>query len=140
LMEDLRRTVADLDLAGAVIMPGCLDDSALQRLYQNCYATVYPSLFEGFGLPVLEAMSLGAPVISSDVTSIPEIVGDAGILVNPAAEEDVFQAMLNLTKDRSLRDSLRELGMRRSRQFSWEAAALGVLECYRACTRRFHGL
>jgi len=140
LMEDIHRTVADLGLAEDIIMPGYLDDSALQWLYQNCYAMVYPSLFEGFGLPVLEAMSLGAPVISSDVTSIPEIVGDAGILVNPAAEEYVFQAMLNLTKDRSLRDSLRELGMRRSRQFSWEAAALGVLECYRACTRRFHGL
>jgi len=68
-MEDLHRTVADLDLARAVIMPGRLDESALRRLYQNCYATVYPSLFEGFGMPVLEAMSLGAPVICSSVAS-----------------------------------------------------------------------
>jgi glycosyltransferase involved in cell wall biosynthesis len=140
LMEDLERTVADLGLAQDIIMPGYLDDPALQWLYQNCYAMVYPSLFEGFGLPVLEAMSLGAPVISSDVTSIPEIVGDAGILVNPLDEGDIFNAMLRLTKDRSLRDSLSELGIRRSRKFSWEAAARGVFECYQTCTRQLREL
>ena len=136
LMEDLHRTVADLGLAEDIIIPGYLDDPALQWLYQNCYAMVYPSLFEGFGLPVLEAMSLGAPVISSDVTSIPEIVGDAAILVNPLAEEDIFSAMLRLSESNGLRVSLVERGREQAKKFSWEAATRGILECYRTCTRR----
>ena len=136
LMEDLHKTAADLGLAEAVVMAGYLDDPALQWLYQNCYAMVYPSLFEGFGLPVLEAMSLGAPVISSNVTSIPEIVGNAGILVDPLADEEVLRAMLRLIEEHGLRESLIELGGKQAKRFSWEAAARGVLESYRACTRR----
>ena len=136
LMEDIHRTVADLELAEAVIMPGYLDDPALQWLYQNCYAMVYPSLFEGFGLPVLEAMSLGAPVISSNVTSIPEIAGDAGILVDPLAEEEILRAMLRLSGEHGLRESLIELGRKQAKRFSWETAARVLLKCYRACIRR----
>ena len=139
LMEDIHRTVADLGLAEAVIMPGYLDDAALQWLYQNCFAMVYPSLFEGFGLPVLEAMSLGAPVISSNVTSIPEIAGDAGILVNPEVEEDIFNAMLMLWESNGLRVSLVERGREQAKKFNWESAARTILECYRTCARRFDG-
>ncbi len=139
LMEDIHRTVADLGLAEAVIMPGYLDDPALQWLYQNCYAMVYPSLFEGFGLPVLEAMSLGAPVISSNVTSIPEIAGDAGILVDPLAEEEILRAMLRLSEEHGLRESLIELGSKQAKRFSWETAARALLDCYRTCTRRLSG-
>jgi glycosyltransferase involved in cell wall biosynthesis len=139
LMEDIHKTAADLGLAEAVIMPGYLDDAALQWLYQNCYAMVYPSLFEGVGLPVLEAMSLGAPVISSNVTSIPEIAGNAGILVDPLAEEEILRAMLRLSEEDGLRESLIELGRKQAKRFSWEAAARSLLECYRTCTRRLPG-
>jgi glycosyltransferase involved in cell wall biosynthesis len=139
LMEDIHRTVADLGLAEDIVMPGYLDDSALQWLYQNCYAMVYPSLFEGFGLPVLEAMSLGAPVLSSNVTSIPEIAGDAGILVNPEAEEDIFGAMLMLWKSNGLRISLVERGIEQAKKFTWESAARAILECYRICASRLAG-
>ena len=139
LMEDIHRAVADLGLAEDIIMPGYLDDAALQWLYQNCYAMVYPSLFEGFGLPVLEAMSLGAPVISSNVTSIPEIAGDAGILVNPEAEEDIFGAMLMLRESNGLRISLIERGREQAKRFTWESAARTILECYRICARRLAG-
>lgn len=137
LMQDLRAALARLKLQDSVIMPGYIDNSTLQWLYQNCYALVYPSLFEGFGLPVLEAMSLGAPVISSNTTSIPEIVADAGILVNPLDTEELFDAMLQLYEDRSLRRSLGERGIQRARLFSWETAARKVLECYKTCTPRF---
>lgn len=139
LMEDIHRAVADLGLVEDIIMPGYLDDAALQWLYQNCYAMVYPSLFEGFGLPVLEAMSLGAPVISSNVTSIPEIAGDAGILVNPEAEEDIFGAMLMLQESNGLRISLIERGREQAKRFTWESAARTILECYRNCARRLAG-
>jgi len=97
----------------------------------------YPSLFEGFGLPVLEAMSLGAPVISSNVTSIPEIAGNAGILVNPEAEEDIFNAMLMLSESSGLRISLVERGREQAKKFTWESAARTILECYRNCGWRF---
>ncbi len=136
LMRDFRAAMQRMKLEDDVIMPGYLDNSALQWLYQNCYALVYPSLFEGFGLPVLEAMSLGAPVISSNTTSIPEIVGDAGILVNPLNVEEISGAMLKLHEDGSLRRSLGERGIQRARLFSWETAARKVLECYETCTPR----
>src|SRR5215216_272052 len=81
LMNDFKRQICNLSLQKDVILLGYVDDTALQWLYQNCFAFVYPSYFEGFGLPVLEAMSLGAAVITSNITSIPEIIGQAGILV-----------------------------------------------------------
>lgn len=139
LMRDFRAAMQRMKLENDVIMPGYLDNSALQWLYQNCYALVYPSLFEGFGLPVLEAMSLGAPVISSNTTSIPEIVADAGILANPLDTGEILAAMSKLHKDRSLRGSMRERGMQRARLFSWETAARKVLECYKTCTPRSFG-
>jgi len=136
LMDDIHRTIRELGLSRDVFLPGYVDDTQLQWLYQNCYASVYPSLFEGFGLPVLEAMSLGAPVISSNVTSIPEIVGDAGLLVDPRDEDAIFRAMLELRENRPLRERLKEQGLRRAGEFSWEKAARALLECYGACTRR----
>jgi glycosyltransferase involved in cell wall biosynthesis len=136
LMEDIGKIVGDLGLAEDVVMTGYIDDLALRWLYQNCYAMVYPSLFEGFGLPVLEAMSLGAPVISSNVTSMPEIAGDAALLVNPLDDGDISSAMLNLARDSGLRASLIERGKERAKAFTWENAARIILECYRSLTRR----
>jgi glycosyltransferase involved in cell wall biosynthesis len=138
LTEELFKTIETLGLAKYVIMPGYVDDEALQWLYQNCYAMVYPSLFEGFGLPVLEAMNLGTAVISSNVTSIPEVLGDAGILVDPVDDEDIFRAMLRLSQDQGLCESLRERGAERAKQFTWEAATRRLLECYRTSSKRFH--
>jgi glycosyltransferase involved in cell wall biosynthesis len=137
LMEDIHGMVKDFGLVEDIVMTGYIDDSALQWLYQNCYAMVYPSLFEGFGLPVLEAMSLGAPVISSNVTSIPEIAGDAGILVNPLDEGEISNAMLMLSQNSGLRASLIELGSERAKKFTWNNTARIILECYSTCTRRF---
>ena len=107
-----------------------MDDTALRWLYQNCFAFVYPSLFEGFGLPVLEAMSLGAAIIASDTTSIPEIVGSAGLLVDPRDEVSLRAAMERIFIGEAGRDQLRSLAGQRAGQFSWERSAQRVLELY----------
>jgi len=133
--EHLNRLIGDLGLAENVITTGYLNDSAMQWLYQNCHAALYPSLFEGFGLPVLEAMSLGAAVVASNATSIPEITGDAALLVDPYSEEEIFEAMLRLSHEGRLRAQLQERAQERARQFSWEAAARATLECYEQTLR-----
>lgn len=131
LMDDFEQTVDELGLRQDVLLLGYVDDATLQWLYQYCFAFVFPSLFEGFGLPVLEAMSLGAVAIASEVTSIPEIVGDAGILVDPLNEEAIYRAMLHLSGDAGLRSNLKARAMQQATKFNWTAAASAILGCYR---------
>ncbi|HYV40029.1 MAG TPA: glycosyltransferase family 1 protein [Gemmataceae bacterium] len=130
LTDDLHRLIALLGLADDVVLPGYVDDQTLQWLYENCFAVLYPSLFEGFGLPVLEAMSLGAAVITSNTTSIPEIAGDAALLVNPLREEEILDAMLRLLAQPELRGKLRQQAQVQARRFCWADAARTTLECY----------
>jgi len=130
LMEDFSKFIDQLGLGGDVILPGYVEENELQWLYQNCFAFLYPSLFEGFGLPVLEAMTLGAPVITSNKTSLPEVVGTDGLLVDPFSEESIFNAMHQLATGQVNRDILRRQAMLRSREFSWRSAAERVREVY----------
>ncbi len=130
LTDELSRTVQDLGLEGDVCMTGYVDDATVQWLYQNCYAVLYPSLFEGFGLPVIEAFSLGAAVITSGTTSIPEIAGDAALLVDPYREDDIAQAMHKLASSSGLREQLRQRATLRARSFRWDNAARTALQCY----------
>jgi glycosyltransferase involved in cell wall biosynthesis len=136
LMDDFETEVGELGLRSHVILLGYVDDTALQWLYQNCVGKLYPSLYEGFGLPVLEAMSLGAPTIASKVTSIPEIVGDAALMVDPLSEEEICAAMIQLGSNAELRARLRHDGLRQAAKFSWTAGARMILECYRDVTSR----
>ena len=130
LMEDFNAFVGELGLQQDVILPGYVEEAELQWLYQNCFAFLYPSLFEGFGLPVLEAMTLGAPVIASNRTSLPEVVGAEGLLVDPLKEEEIYQAMLNLSNDPALHAALGDRSRKRAKQFSWARTANEVLEVY----------
>jgi len=130
LMDDFKRQIESLGLQHDVILPGYVDDKDLQWLYQNCFAFVYPSYFEGFGLPVIEAMSLGAPVIVSNVTSLPEIVGEAGMLIDPTSQEELCRAMQRLISEPGLRDELRRKAPQRASQFSWHSAAAQVKDLY----------
>ena len=130
LMEDFNRWLDDLELRQDVIMLGYVDDTILQWLYQHCFAFVYPSFFEGFGLPVLEAMSLGAPVIASNVTSLPEIVETHGILVDPHDVESIYHGMRQLATDPLLRTDLQGRGQSQAAKFSWPSAARETLACY----------
>ncbi|MCX7014755.1 MAG: glycosyltransferase family 1 protein, partial [Candidatus Sumerlaeota bacterium] len=117
-----------------------VSDEELVRLYQTATGFVFPSLHEGFGMPMLEAMACGCPVITSNVTSCPEIAGDAALLVNPRSVEEIAQAMRRMTDDADLRRSLREKGLRRAAQFSWRKSAEIHLEVFqRALAMRKSG-
>jgi glycosyltransferase involved in cell wall biosynthesis len=95
----------------------------LASVYRGATALLFPSLYEGFGLPPLEAMACGTPVMTSNVCSLPEVVGDAAVLVNPANVEEVAGGISHLVADSGLRDRLREQGLRRASVFSWEETA-----------------
>lgn len=117
----------DLKPPPGVELTGYVTDAELEWLYRNCFAFLYPSLFEGFGMPVLEALSLGAPVICSNTTSLPEVAGDAGLLVDPLDASAIADAMLRLS---NRRDFLRAAAVRQAARFSWEASARKLLEVY----------
>jgi glycosyltransferase involved in cell wall biosynthesis len=135
LMEDFTKALDDLGLRDDVIVLGRVDDETLQWLYENCFAFVYPSFFEGFGFPVVEAMTLGAPVIASQVASIPEIAREAGILIDPRSEDSLAQAMREVANSESMRQRLKESSAREARRFSWKQAAGQVLQSYEEAMR-----
>lgn len=103
-------------------------DESLANLYRGAEGLVFPSLYEGFGLPPLEAMACGTPVLTSNVCSLPEVVGDAAIVVDPLDVEGIAEGIRRLTEDSRLRDELRRRGLERARQFSWNETARGVWE------------
>jgi glycosyltransferase involved in cell wall biosynthesis len=113
-----------------VIVAGLVPDSDLPLLYREAEIFVYPSLFEGGGLPVLEAMAAGTPVIASRASSLPEMAGDAGILVDPESVEEIAGALIRLSTDPGLRGELREKGRARARTMTWEEAARATLRVY----------
>ncbi len=116
-------TVASLGLDSRVVFLDGIDEEELIRLYNGARVLILPSFYEGFGLPPLEAMACGTPVITSDRGSLPEIVGTAALLVNPEREEEIAGAITKLWDSAPLRKELREKGLARSRDFSWEKTA-----------------
>lgn len=136
LMDEFEKDLDVLNLRQDVILLGYIENETLRWLYQNCFAFIYPSLFEGFGMPVLEAMSLAAPVIASRVSSIPEIVGDAGILIDPSQEGEISRAMGNLVRNPGLRQTLKEKAKHQAARFSWKSSARKVLDLYQDVIQR----
>jgi glycosyltransferase involved in cell wall biosynthesis len=116
-MKVLENTTVNKD---KIIKAGYIDDEDLAPLFSGAEFFVYPSLYEGFGLPVLEAMQCGCPVITANNSALPELVGDSGILIDPGAEEELIQAMKMLYEDKTLREELSRKGLERAGQFSWE--------------------
>jgi glycosyltransferase involved in cell wall biosynthesis len=94
-------------------------------------AFVYPSLFEGFGLPPVEAMACGTPVVTSNVSSLPEVTGDAALLVDPLDQSSIESALLKIVGDEALRARLREQGIQQAKRFTWREAAEKTLQLYR---------
>jgi glycosyltransferase involved in cell wall biosynthesis len=131
MMEHLTSTVAALGLADRVVLTGYVTDAELTWLYRNCMCNVYPSLFEGFGLPVLEGMQMGCPTICSSTTSLPEVAGDAALLVDPLSVEQLCDAMLKVATNAGMRDGLRRRSLEQARRFSWEASARQLAALYR---------
>ncbi|MEO6454285.1 MAG: glycosyltransferase family 1 protein [Ginsengibacter sp.] len=124
------KQITTLGISSSVILLGFVSEEELVALYNGAYLLLYPSLYEGFGFPILEAMACGTPVISSAVTSIPEIAGEAAILVNPTDIEAIAEAIHRLTKDKPFREKLILMGYSRASEFSWAKAAKESLEVY----------
>ncbi len=112
------------------VVAGLVPDRDLPALYREAEIFVYPSLFEGGGLPALEAMAAGAPVIASKTSSLPEMVGEAGLLVDPESVEEIARALVRLATDADLRRSLQDKGRSRTRPMTWENAARATLRVY----------
>ncbi len=121
--QALRRAAAELDVADRVLFTGRIADAELAALYRGAVAAVCPSLFEGFGLPALEAMACGTPVVCSDRTSIPEVVGGAGLYVDPGDEESIAGGLERIAGDGALRARLSRDGLARAGLFSWDGVA-----------------
>ncbi|WP_454645602.1 glycosyltransferase family 4 protein [Bradyrhizobium liaoningense] len=135
LMEDFQEYLAKLGISDRVILTGYVSDNELIWLYRNCYASLYPSVFEGFGLPVLEGMQFGAPTLSSNATSMPEAAGDAAMLLTPHDPDVWTQAMLDLASDQGKRHQLALAARARAKHFSWERSAASVLAIYEEAMR-----
>lgn len=130
LMDDLASVVNQKGLSDRISLTGYLQDEELCGLYSTCRAFVYPSLYEGFGLPPLEAMACGAPVITSRIPALMETVGSAARLVDPHNVEELAQAMLEVLSDEKTREHFAQLGRSQAKKFSWEQTAAKTLEVY----------
>ncbi len=131
LYEGFFRKLRELGLEDRVIFTGYVPDEDLPALYSAADLFVFPSLYEGFGLPVLEAMACGVPVVCSSTSSLPEVAGDAALLVPPTDVRALTEAMERALTDERLRARMRARGLERARRFSWERAAQGTLITYR---------
>lgn len=141
LYDSLFARLKELALGDEVIFTGFVPDEELPYVYDGAKAFVYLSFFEGFGLPPLEAMACGVPVITSNTTSLPEVVGDAGIALPPNDVEGVAAALARVLTDPETAAAMKEKGLRRARTFSWESTARQTLEIYGkiAASRRLKG-
>jgi len=131
LYEEIGKTVQELGLESSVIFTGRISDEELHQLYVAAHVHVHPAFYEGFGLPPLEAMACGTPTVVGNTSSLPEVVGDAGLLVDPAQYEEMAVAVHRLLTDPALHAEMREKGLQRAKCFSWHAAAVQTLEVYR---------
>jgi glycosyltransferase involved in cell wall biosynthesis len=130
LMDGFDQQIRERGLTRRIVRLGYVDDRTLQWLYQNCHSFLYPSLFEGFGLPVVEALSQGAAVVTSTVTSLPEVAGEAALYVDATDTADIEQALIRLASDEALRMGLKSVATAQAAKFSWDSAAQRVLDCY----------
>lgn len=128
--EGLFTLVDELELQDNVIFTGYVDDEDIPTLYNVAAVFTFPSQYEGFGLPPLEAMASGTPVISSNTSSMPEVVGDAGILLPPKNEAKWAEAMTQVISDKKLQQSMRAKGLEQAKKFSWEKCARETIAVY----------
>ena len=129
--DEILRAANDPSLEGRVRLLGRVPDDDLPALYNLATVFVFPSLYEGFGLPVLEAMACGTPVITSRTSSLPEVAGAAGLLVDPLDEDEIARAMVDVVSQKCLRSALSREGLAQAAKFSWQRCAQETLEVYR---------
>lgn len=139
LYDETLRAIEEQGIADLAVLTGYVAEADLPALYTGALCFVYPSYFEGFGLPPLEAMKCGAPVIVGNRTSLPEVVGDAGLLVDPFDVDALTQALARMIDEASLRARLRLKGLERARHFSWRETAQLTLKAYGQARRKARG-
>jgi glycosyltransferase involved in cell wall biosynthesis len=127
---DLRRTVVRSGVQNDVRFLGFIPIEVLRIFYDEAKVFVFPSLYEGFGLPPLEAMAHGTPVVTSNVSSLPEVVGNAAVLVNPENVFEIMRALHRVLMDQSLRNRMKERGYQQAAKFSWETSVRRILDAY----------
>jgi len=127
---DLRRTVVRSGVQNDVRFLGFIPIEVLRIFYDSAQIFVFPSLYEGFGLPPLEAMAHGTPVVTSNATSLPEVVGNAAVLVNPENVFEIMRALHRVLMDQALRDRMKDRGYKQVTKFSWENSVRRVLDVY----------
>src|SRR5262249_52951301 len=127
---DLRRTVVRSAVQNDVRFLGFVPIEVLRIFYDSAKIFVFPSLYEGFGLPPLEAMAHGTPVVTSNVSSLPEVVGKAAVLVNPDNVFEIMRALHRVLRDQALRDRMKESGYQQAAKFSWEKSVRRILDVY----------
>lgn len=126
--QDIGGEIAELGLASHVTLAQSASQQALEKLYADCDFLVHAALYEGFGLPILEAMTFGKPVITSNISSMPEVAGDAALLVDPTSVKGICSAMRQLIEDGSLYESLAARARPQAARFSWDEAAAATLK------------
>ncbi len=129
--EDIYNLPKKLGISSQVKFLGRVEEGELAELYKSASGLVFPSLFEGFGLPILEAFACGCPVLTSNTSAMPEIAGDAAILVNPSSTKEIMEGMTELSEDQALRKKLIEKGQNRLKLFSWEKTARETLKVFK---------
>jgi glycosyltransferase involved in cell wall biosynthesis len=130
-LAKILNSIGDPDLIKRIILTGYVINTDLPSIYQQCEIFLYPSLRESFGIPMLEAMGCGSPVITSNTSSMPEVSGDAAFIVDPYKPEEITDAMIKIGNDEELRGQLVEKGLKQAAKFSWKNMALEVLELYK---------
>jgi glycosyltransferase involved in cell wall biosynthesis len=131
LYEDVLDSIVKFELTELVYLPEYISDEDLPILYNGADSFVFPSLFEGFGMPVLEAMACGTPVITSNLCSLPEVVGDAALRIDPYSTDSIAEGIYKVLSDSRLYNELVSRGLERAKQFSWEKTAKETLNVYR---------
>lgn len=125
--DEIRDEIESSSFRGNIILPGFVDDEDKPALYNLASLFAYPSFYEGFGFPPLEALACGVPVVASNSSSLPEVVGDAGILIDPHRPDELLRAFEEVLLDKKLRATLHERGLSRARRFLWGETARRVL-------------
>ncbi len=136
--QETHKYVESNKLQNLVYLTGPIDDNLLPALYSGATMFVFATEYEGFGLPLLEAMACGSPVITSNVSSMPEIAGDAALLVNPSNIDEISSAMQAVLDDNELRSKHRALSVKRARHFSWEKCAAETIDVYKKIIENAH--
>lgn len=130
--DQIHEKVKALQLANSIRFLGYVEPSSLSTLYKGASAFIFPSIYEGFGLPVLEALSFNIPIAISDITSLPEVAGKAALRFDPEDPEDIARQTIRLLEDSNLRKDLARLGNEQIKKFTWESAAQKTLNVYRS--------